>query len=263
MAERTRELEGGIEDAKRKENEEINSMVVDLKSSVNIDKRKKLLDELWFKLKPKVSLDVRGLLSKYRDLIDKYRPGTKEEDLESEAYEKLNEFNFDQWDDSKNFYNYFATAIRNDFTSNYLRKFKLAQKVRNQLDEEGKLSPEFDEKTISPEDSVAVNEIKSNLVGWVKSGKLKVVEGLVLILRFGLGESLMKEFINNFKGSEDRFKKRVIPQIFYNINLQHVDFDLEMTFESIANLLGISGRDGEIKTVEKSAISKIKNELKV
>lgn len=262
MTEKMRGMEDGL-DSKKKENEEINSLVMDLKSSQNKKERKKLLDKLWFKLKPKVSLDIRSLLFKYKNLLDRYRPGTKEEDLEGEAYEKLTKFNYDQWDNAQNFYNYFSTAIRNDFTSNYLRKFKVTKKAHNQLKEESRLLFEYGEKTISPEDNVAVNEIKGSLVGWVKSGKLEVIEGMVLILRFGLGESLMKEFISNFKESADKLKNKIIPQIFQNINLKHADYDLEMTLEGISNLGGIPGQETAVQRIEKSAISKIKNELKI
>ncbi len=239
-------------DQEEAENNKMEEIVSQLKNAKKKTEKIKLLDELWFQIKPEVSRVVSGLGLKYKNLLDRYKPGTKTGDLESEAYEKLRD-DYDKFIRADNFYNYFITAIRNNFFNNYVRRGMMDKNNKLGM-EESFLQSEYSQNKDSPEENIAINEIKDRLIGWTKSGLLSSTEAMVLILHYGLGEKLVKEFVKEFKNES-------VLSVLQNINFVHVDFNAGMTFKGIASVLGLS--NGTPKGIESRAVTKIKNELKV
>lgn len=254
MTARIMETGGGAVMEKNSGNHRVDEIFAKLKEAKNPKEKRKLLNELWAEIKPKVSQVVSELCRKYKSLLNRYRPGIKTEDLESEAYEKLIT-NSEKFLDAENFYNYFITTVRHNFFDQYVKPgMKYKEKIDGPNFVEGLLQSEHSRNGDKIEEGVALKEIKDRLIGWVKSGALSPTEVLVLILHYGLGEKLIRDFVNEFKDEP-------VSNTLRNINFTHVDFDAGMTFEGIAGLLGLA--NGTPKGIESRAIIKIKNKLKI
>lgn len=251
MREKGSPMEVGLRGEKTEKQLKINALALAVKNAKNGEERKRGAEELWLKIRP----DVLGMIIAMYNKKDA-------EDIAHDAYFKLFR-SIERWDGvSSNFYTYFFKVVKNSVIDQVRERAAEASRESDKKSDDDSLETEQNRNArndkIEIHDQIAINQIKSRIVGWVKSGKLEVVEAAVLMLYFGLGEGLIKDLVENFK--EKKTKDDPLKNL-RNLYFNNLDFDSEMDETSIATLVGYT--QGAISKIKARAIGKIKKELNI
>ncbi len=241
-------------DRRKKERAEINDAALKVQTAPDDETKKIAVDELWLKVESSIESFLR----------ERAKENTK--DIVQEFYTKLSYVACKWRSEEGDFLSYCFTAVRNSFLT-YLEKKRTYSRYKDKFEDSVRgnvAEPDgsyFTENNFSIEDKIAIGQIKSKILGWIRGGYISPVEGMAVVLKYGLGKDMVIAILSDFDGRAkegpraDNFKK------LRNLNLDNIDFDSGMVDMKIASLL--RKRNGSVEEFVNGALNKIKVQLRV